>query len=200
VSQFMLAATQVQRLSPPYARAVFGGFLYAFGLNSILVANGLTEGGFAGLSTLLHFLFGTSVGLIYFVVNMPLLILALRFMGGSFLLKTVIGIGIVTASLLLTAELPVSMEVKWLASLLAGAMSGLGRGLMFRSGYTTGGVDIVAFIVHRFTRFPRAYTILAFDVAVMGLFAVYINIETALYSVLALSIGSQVLDKLTRRQ
>lgn len=198
MTQFIAARSQQLKVVSPYVLALFGGFLYAFGVNSLLVANGLSEGGFAGLSTLLHYLFGTSVGVMYFVINIPLLIVAARILGRSFLWKTLTGIVIITTLLLITARIQVEVDQKLLACLYAGAMSGLGRGAMFRSGFTTGGVDIIAFILHKYLRFPRAYTILTFDIAVMVLFACFINIETAMYSLVALYIGSHFLHKLTK--
>lgn len=171
--------------------AVFGAALYAIGLGSVLVANGFSEGGFAGLSALLHFLFNTSLGITYFIINIPLLLIGARYIGFSFLIKTIIGIILVSSFLLVSEWFHISLGHELIVCFVAGMMSGVGRGLMFRNGYTTGGFDIIAFMLNRAWNVPKAYAIFSFDLFVMLLFAIFIDVHTALYSLLALYIGSR---------
>lgn len=175
-----------------------GALVFSFGLNYFLIANGLTEGGFVGLSVLLYYLFQLPVGATYFLVNVPLLAAGWRLFGWGFVAKTVAGVALVSLFTDLTASLHYAAGSKLLAAVWAGLFSGFGRGLIFAAGGTTGGVDIVARIVKKKRKVELGQTIFAFDVVVLGLFAALMDLEVALYSLLALFIASRIINYLQR--
>lgn len=70
---------------------VLGSFIYSIGLNTFLIANHLAEGGFVGLSVILLYVFHLPLGMTFFILNIPLLILAWKKLGHEFVLKTTLG-------------------------------------------------------------------------------------------------------------
>lgn len=180
--------------------AIAGGALvFSFGLNFFLIANGLTEGGFVGLSVLLYYLFQLPVGATYFLVNVPLLAAGWRLFGWGFVARTVAGVVLVSLFTDLTASLHYAAGSKVLAAVFAGIFSGAGRGLIFAAGGTTGGVDILARIIKKKKKIELGQTIFAVDVLVLGLFAVLLDPGVTLYSLPALFIASRIINYLQVR-
>lgn len=174
----------------------FGAFIFSFGLNFFLIANGLTEGGFVGVSVLLFYLVKLPVGVTYFMVNVPLLAAGWRMFGWDFVAKTVLGVIFVSFFTEQTHSLHYLNGDKILIAIYAGVFSGVGRGLIFFAGGTTGGVDIIARILRKKKAIELGETIFAFDVLVLSLFAALLNLEVALYSLVALFIGSRIINAL----
>lgn len=172
----------------------FGALIFSFGLNFFLIANGLTEGGFVGVSVLLFYLVKLPVGVTYFLVNVPLLAAGWRMFGWNFVAKTVLGVLFVSFFTEQTHSLHYVNNDKMLITLYAGVFSGVGRGLIFFAGGTTGGVDIIARILRKKKEIALGQTIFAVDVLVLSLFAALINLEVALYSLVALFIGSRIIN------
>jgi len=172
----------------------FGALIFSFGLNFFLIANGLTEGGFVGVSVLLFYLVKLPVGVTYFLVNVPLLAAGWRMFGWDFVAKTVLGVLFVSFFTEQTHSLHYLSNDKMLITLYAGVFSGVGRGLIFFAGGTTGGVDIIARILRKKKEIALGQTIFAVDVLVLSLFAALINLEVALYSLVALFIGSRIIN------
>nr|WP_229776656.1 YitT family protein [Alicyclobacillus cellulosilyticus] len=173
---------------------LFGAFVYAVGVNALLVANHLTEGGFVGLSILLYYRFGIPVGLTFFVINLPLLFYSWRVFGRAFILKTFVGVAAVSVFSSLTSPLRLPIHDPLLAALYAGVILGLGLGLIFRTGATTGGADIIARLARHFRGLAMGRTLFVVDVCVIGLVALQIGYERAMYSLVALFVASRVID------
>ncbi len=175
--------------------AIFvGAFIYSIGLNAFLVANHLAEGGFVGISILLLYKLGWPLGLTFLILNIPVLIPGWLVFGHEFILKTTLGVIAVSLFSSLTSHFQVPTHDPLLAALYAGVVTGLGLGLIFRTGATTGGSDIIARLIQHFFRFRMGRTLFAIDVVVIGLVAVVIGRETAMYSLVALFVASRVVD------
>ncbi|MGB0404757.1 MAG: YitT family protein, partial [Fusobacterium sp.] len=65
-----------------------GAFVYAFGINYFFVGNNFADGGVTGVSIILHYLFNFDIGLTYGIINIPLIIIGYKLIGGEFILKT----------------------------------------------------------------------------------------------------------------
>lgn len=171
-----------------------GALVYAVGLNAFLVADHLAEGGFVGISLLLLYKLGIPVGATFLVLNIPLLVIAWRLFGHEFVAKTALGVASVSLFSTLTARIQLPTHDPLLAALYAGVVTGFGLGLIFRSGATTGGSDIIARLVRHFRGVHMGRTLFAIDVMVILLVAVIIGRETAMYSLVALFVASRVVD------
>lgn len=175
-----------------------GSFLYALSVTVIIDANMLSAGGVTGISTLIHHFFtNIPTGFLVFVINIPILILGFVKLGGKFIIKTALATVLVSISLEITERfIPTYKTDNILAAIFGGIIMGLGLSLVFMRGGTTGGVDIIAKVINRrFRHLTVGRVLLTMDGIVILLTALaYKNIETALYSVIAIFVSSKVMD------
>ncbi|WP_206830426.1 YitT family protein [Alicyclobacillus fructus] len=173
---------------------VVGALIYALGLNGFLVANHLAEGGFVGISLLMLYKLHVPIGASFFILNIPLLLVAWRQFGHEFVLKTAAGVAGVSAFSELTQPIRVPLHDPLLAALYAGVITGIGLGLIFRAGGTTGGSDIIARLLRHHRGIGMGQTLFAIDFVVILSVMVLIGKETAMYSLVALFVASRVID------
>lgn len=177
-----------------YAGIILGSFLFAFGLNYFIIANELAEGGFTGLALILHYTFGFSVGTTILVLNIPLFLVGLKLWGWDFAFKTVFGVVSVSMAIELTSQLQHHTGDLLLAALYGGVFTGLGLGIVFRSGGNTGGSDIIARLINHYTGVSLGKIMFAIDVVILTLVAILFGLEIALYTLVAVFIASRMID------
>ncbi len=171
--------------------------IYSFAVAALITPNEISPGGFTGIATALSFLLGLPSGTILLALNIPLLIIAFKKLGGGFILKTVAVTFILSLSLNLSEKIvPQFLVNPVLAAVFGGIISGFGLSLILLRGATTGGVDIIAMLVNSKKRhFSLGRIIMLFDFGVIALSALaYGNIESALYSVITIYAASQIMD------
>lgn len=174
-----------------------GGALYAAAVRVFLAPNDILLGGFTGISTVLHHLFGTPIGTVVFLLNVPLLLVAYRKFGAAFLLRTGLATLLSSAFMdLFALFLPAYTGDRLLGALFGGILGGAGLGLVFLRGATTGGADILSKLLRlKFPQMSMGRLILLLDLAVVLLsFAVYRSFEAVLYSLVAIYVSSQAVD------
>ena len=156
----------------------------------------LAPGGVSGISTVVYHLSGISVGILIFVINIPIFILGFVNFGKRFVAWSVVGTFALALFVFLTEWVSPVTEDLLLASVFGGALLGLGLGVVIRVGATTGGSDIVAKSVYK--RFPAVSIgqfILIVDILVIAFAGiVFGQWEIILYSGIALYISSKVID------
>lgn len=177
-----------------YGYLVIGAMITALGVNGVLLANRLAEGGITGLSLLLHYITGVGAGPLYFVLNAPVIAFGWRFVGRRFILRTLLGVVVLSLFLYLTRRFRYPLDDLMLASLYAGGVIGLGLGLMFRSGGSSGGMDVVAQYLRQRHGISIASTFLLTDVVILGGIWLALGSQTALYSLIVTFIGGRVID------
>lgn len=176
---------------------ILGGIIYSAAVLAFLSENEISPGGLTGIATMLNYLFALPVGTVVFILNIPLLIIGFIKLGGVFILKTAAATVTVSAILdICESFLPVFKIDPLLAAVFGGILMGLGISLFMLRGATTGGVDIIAKLINR--RFPHLTVgrlMLLADAVVVGASClVYKNIESALYSVVAIYASSRIMD------
>jgi uncharacterized membrane-anchored protein YitT (DUF2179 family) len=171
-----------------------GGFIYSLGINSFALANKLAEGGFTGIALILYYFFQWSPGLVVFLLNIPLLIIGYKVFGKKTFWYTVIGISSVSVCLELTKTWQKPTDDLLLAALFTGVLVGLGAGMMFRVGGTSGGVDIIARLMDRYFGWNLGRTFLLFDFGVILISIYLIGLDKAMYTLVAVFVGSRVID------
>lgn len=174
----------------------FGAAVYGIAIGSFLAPNQLAPGGVGGLSVIIDSFVHIGVGSLTMLINLPLLIIAILKWGWRFLFTTVIAI--ITAGISADAFsffTPVT-ESKMLASIAGGAIMGVGCGIVFRAGSTTGGTDIITRLIKSKKPYLRlSVVVLALDSFVAVLSGiVFKNADNTLYSLIALTVFSKVLD------
>ncbi|ARU62582.1 hypothetical protein CBW65_17620 [Tumebacillus avium] len=185
----------MQRYILEYFGILVGAFVFTFGLNNFIIQNGLAEGGFVGISILGLYLFKIPVGLTFLVLNIPLFLIGWKRFGREFLLKTIFGVVAVSVFAEITIGwFSMGVEDKLLASLYGGVASGVGLGIIFRYGGTTGGADIIARLVNHYWGWSMGRTLFMIDVVVIAFVAFIIGKEVAMYSLVALFVAARVID------
>lgn len=185
----------MRRLKPTnFAAILAGAAIMGFGINYFNIANNLAEGGITGIAVLLKLSFDWDPGLTSLLINIPLLLLGWKVLGRTTLIYTVFGTVCVSVFLWLFGRFRLPLDDLLLASLFAGAFVGIGLGVIFRFGGTTGGVDIIARIGHKYFGWPIGRTILAADILVIAASLTHLTVQQAMYTVVAVFIGARVID------
>lgn len=178
--------------------AIVGSFLIAFALTVFNAPNDIAPGGATGLATALAYITPIRVSLWSIIINVPLLICAWRTLGFYPLIMTLISTFLLSGCIEICSLIPAYTNNVLLASVFGGAITGIGVGLMFLRGISTGGTDLLALILRRiFPNIPNGTLLLVLDAAVVVVAViVFKDIEVALYSAIAIVIGSKVIDAL----
>jgi len=179
-----------------YSGITLGAFLTAVALNMFLIPNKVAAGGVSGMATILHYLLGWPVGLTMLVLNVPLFLASVKFLGVRFGIKTLYGAAILSVVIDLTAPYtPVLTRDLLLSSLYGGALSGVGMGLVFRFGGTTAGTDLAAAIINKLTRISVGQSLLAVDFFVIASAGVaFASAELSLYALISLFLTTYIID------
>ena len=166
----------------------------AFNINYFFVGNKLAEGGVSGLSLIIHYLSNIDVSYLYFALNIPLIILAYIFLGKNFLLKTFFATFVLSVFLKVFASFSEPLDDILLAAIFGGAINGIAIGIVFYAGGSTGGMDIVAKIVNKYTGIPISRILLATDFIVLSIVAVIFGKVIFMYTLISLIISSKMID------
>ena len=179
-----------------YVPITLGCAVMAWGMNMFLVPSRLSSGGVGTLATVLLYLFDIPLSVTTLVLNALLLLLGFRYLRRSAIVKTVVGVVLLSIFLELAVYLPIYTEDVLMATLGGGILVGLGVGLVIRREGSTGGSDFAALILRRF--FPHISTarlLLIIDciiIAVSGI--VFRSVTVTLYSLVAMFVCSKVAD------
>lgn len=171
-----------------------GAALAGAGINAFNIANRLAEGGVAGVAVLLKLGMGLDPGLMVLLINLPLFLLGWRELGRRSLIYTVFGTVCLAVALTAFGGLRLVLDDLLLAALFAGATVGVGLGVVFRFGGTTGGVDIIARIAQKHLGWPIGRTMLAMDMGVIAFSLAYLSLPQAMYTVVAIFVATRVID------
>ena len=183
------------------ALIIVGSAIFAVGVDCFEVPNGLAAGGITGLATVFHALAGTAginlpVGIQTIVMNAFLLMLVIKSGNRGYIIRTVLGIlacGILTDAL--APFMPaVGEKDLLLCALWGGVVTGIGLGLVFRTGGNTGGTDIIAQLLAKKLAQPLGTMVIVVDGFVIALSAPVFSIENALYAAVAMYISGKVID------
>ena len=184
------------------AKIIIGDILFALGFNLFLQPNGLNAGGLSGLAmVLVHFLgFGT-VGAVTAVVNLPLFIIGGKKLGKNFFFGSLLGMIFLSLSIDLLAWLPIPKVEPLIAALYGGVICGVGLGIVFSGGSTTGGSDIVVRLLKlRYRHVPIGIINICFDLCVAALTGLaFQDVNSALYSGVAIFVTGNVVDAVVYR-
>jgi uncharacterized membrane-anchored protein YitT (DUF2179 family) len=177
---------------------IFGAAIMAFGLVNFNMQNKLAEGGFTGITLLFYFLFKWDPSYTNLLLNIPLFFIGWKLLGRNTFFYTIIGTVSVSIFLWIFQRNAINMPLKndlTLAALFAGVFTGIGLGIIFRYGGTTGGVDIIARLVHKYTGGTMGKTMFIFDACVITLSLItYLNYKQAMYTLVAVFVGARVID------
>lgn len=177
-----------------YLIITVGCFFYAVSINYFFISNHLAEGGVAGICLILFYLFKLPVGIMYFVINIPLLIMGWKLVGRDFLFKTLYGTSCLSFLITLTETWKGPSNDIMLGSIYGGVLIGIGLGLIFMVNGSTGGTDVVARILNRYFDIALGRTMLILDVVILGIAAIFFGKEIVMYTLISMTIVSKAID------
>lgn len=177
---------------------MFGAAIFSFGLVHFNMQNNLGEGGFTGITLLLYFIFDLDPALTNIILNIPVFVIGWKLLGRITFIYTLIGTFSVSLFLKIFQiyTFPIDLQSDMtLAALFAGVFIGVGLGITFRNGGTTGGVDIIARIVNKYAGWSMGRTMFIFDFIVITLSIItYLNLVEGMYTLVVVYIGARVID------
>lgn len=174
-----------------------GTCIYAFGLVGFNIANNLAEGGVTGITLILRALFHIDPAYSTLLINVPLILLGGKILGRRSFFYTIYGTAALSVFLWIWQRVPFEISVDHdllIASLLAGLAGGIGSGLVYHVGGTTGGADIIARIVELKFGVTMGRSLLTFDLVVLLISLVYLDLQHMMYTLIASFVFSRVVD------
>lgn len=183
-----------------YLLIIIGTGLMATAITSCFDAAGMVTGGFSGIAIIVKAgtkgLYGNGVPLwvTNLVLNVPVFILAAKIKGFSFVKKALMGDISLTVWLAVLPAWKLSEDI-FLAALYGGILQGVGIGLVFLGGGTTGGTDLLAAIIQKYMKHYSIAQVMQFvdgAVVVVGMYV--FGVERALYAIIAVYLVTKVSD------
>ncbi len=171
-----------------------GCILCAAAIKGILIPKEFLAGGVTGLSLLIHYILPSlPLGVIYFILNIPLFIIGWIFVGRRFFLYSVAGVIIFSAAMFLPYP-PIPINDMILAALTAGIITGVGSGAILRSLGSAGGLDILSVaIFKKFSIRPGTF-VLVFNALLICLAAFRIPLEMVIYTLIFMYVTSYCIN------
>ena len=177
---------------------ILGCFLIALSYNVFIASNNLVPGGVGGIAVILNSIFRLDNSIIILVINL-LLVLSFCVLGKDITKRNILGTILFPIFVKLTEHANVWIQVDTskvlLAVLFGGIIYGLGAGLVFKAGFTTGGTDIINQIISKTLKISMGKSMLLSDGIIVLSSAIFFGVNNMMYSILILYLISIMSDK-----
>ncbi|MBY0146354.1 YitT family protein [Neobacillus niacini] len=177
-----------------YINVLIGSAIIALAFNVFLLPNQIASGGVSGISTILLSVFGWEPAYVQWAFNIPLFIAGVVLLGKQFGVKTLIGTLFLPFVVFLTKNIDPWTNDALLGALFGGIAVGLGLGIVFRGNGSTGGTDLAAQIITKYTGLTLGTSVVLIDGLIVISAALVFDIERGLYALIALYVTSKTID------
>ena len=181
-----------------YLTIFLGTFMYALSVTLFIMPHQFVLGGLTGVAVLFNYGFGMPVSITVLVVNAILLAVSNKVLGTEFLIKTVVGVGSLTAFLGFFETLnftPIMTEEPLMAGLVGAIVAGAGVGLVMSVNSSTGGTDIIILILNKYRNVTPGRMMLYIDlIIVTSSFLIFRSIETIVFGIIIIAVMSTSVD------
>lgn len=177
-----------------YVYVLVGSVFVALAFNGCLLPNGVASGGFSGLSTILHSVLGWEPAFVQWALNIPLFLVGWYILGGRFAMKTLVGTFFLPFMIFMTRNIEPWTTDALLGSIFGGITVGIGLGIIFRGNGSTGGTDLLAQILNKYTNLSLGMSVAILDGIVVLMSALLLSMENGMYALVALFITSKTID------
>lgn len=161
-----------------------------------LLPNQLSSGGFSGIATIFYYFLKIPMGITILAFNIPLFLFAGYKLGKSFLIKSIIGTATFSISIDILDKLEPLTQDRFLACIYGGIIVGLGTAIILKSNSSTGGSDLVSYLVRKYNpniRMSNVITIM--DTIIVALNVLFFKeVEIGLYSAIAIYLMGKIID------
>lgn len=181
-----------------YLIVALGTFMYALGVTQFIMPHHFVMGGLTGAALLLNYAFSLPVSVMVFVMNGVLLLLAFKVLGLDFLIKTVVGVSMLSFFLGMFENLqlaPIMMDEPLMAGLIGAIISGSGVGLLMSVNGSSGGTDIVVMVINKYRNITPGRTMLMVDlIIVSSSFFIFKSVETIVFGIIIIAVMATSVD------
>ena len=175
---------------------IVGALIMALGVSLFLLPNQLSSGGVAGVATITYYLLKIPMGTMILLINIPLFMIAFFKVGKSFFVKSLIGTIALSYFIDFFDKFEPLTNDRFLACIYGGILLGLGTAIILKASSSTGGSDIVSFIVKEYKPNVKVGNlIMIIDIIIVALNVVFFKeIEIGLYSAIAIYLMGKMID------
>ena len=183
-----------KQLARDYLLVVIGALVTAVSFSWFFLPYDVAPGGVTGIATVISSLTGLIVGLLSFIINVPLFLTGWRQVGWRFAVRSFVAMVLLSLFIDLLPPLNPTGDIM-LATIFGGVLLGVGLGIVVRAGATTGGTDMAAKMLHRLAGFmPIATILFMIDATVVLIAAMVFGIKAGLWALIALFVSSKAMD------
>ena len=192
-----LPRSRTGKLVSKYAQIVFGSVVYAAGFQLFMFPNHIVAGGLAGISMIINHYTGWPVGMMSIVMNIPLFLIAWRHFGLGYMVGSLVGtaVGSIFVDLYALTGI-VATHDPMLGAIIGGVIKGIGLGIIYYVGASTGGVDILAKMLRqKYQQINFGTIVMLLDVFIVVAYAFVLKqYESAMYSFIGMYVVSKMVD------
>lgn len=175
-----------------------GTLIAAIGIN-FMAHHNLAFGGVSGLAIVVEFLTGAPLSMLNLLINIPLFILGVRFIGRTFLVRSLFATALLSVFLDATAVVRNCQADLIVSAVFGGILLGIGVGIVAKAGGSTGGTDMLALVIHKHTGIALGACIFAIDSSIIVLGAAVFGLNKALYAILVVFCISRAVNETIHR-
>ncbi|WP_303920378.1 YitT family protein [Draconibacterium sediminis] len=197
VKEILSDNTRIGRMIQDYVIITFGLFMFAAGWVLFLIPAEITGGGISGVAAVIYFATKIPVSITYLIINAFLVLVAIKILGANFGVKTIYSILVLTGFFAVFQNILKEPLVNdtFLSAILGGMAGGVGLGIVFSRGGSTGGTDIFAMIINKYRNISPGRIILLCDVIIVASsYMVFRSPEKLVYGYVSMWVVSYSLD------
>lgn len=196
-TEMLTSNRKLVKLVKDYGIMTFGLFLFTMAWVLFIIPAEIAGGGISGVAALVFYASSIPISITYFSINIILVIIAIKILGANFGVKTIYCISVVTAFFAIFQDMiqqPL-VDDMFLSAALGGIMSGIGLGIVFSRGGSTGGTDIIAMIVNKYRNVSPGKVIMLCDVVIIAsVYMVFQSVEKLVYGYVVMWVVGYSLD------
>lgn len=175
---------------------IIGCVIMAIATSFFLLPNQLSSGGFTGIATITYYLLKWPVGTVVFVLNVPLFILSYFRIGKEFLIKGILGTIFLSIFIDIFDKFKPLTQDRILGCVYGGIIMGIGMSLVLKGSSSTGGTDLLSYIIRSYKPYYRTSNLIVIiDIVIVSLNVFFLrDIEIGLYSAITIYLMGKMLD------
>lgn len=175
---------------------IIGSSIMAIGVSLFLLPNQLSSGGIAGIATITYYLLKIPMGTMILIINIPLFLFSFFKIGKSFFIKSLIGTISLSYFIDLFDQFEQLTQDRLLACIYGGILMGLGTAVLLKANSSTGGSDLISFIIKEYKPSIRPSNVITLiDIGIIALNVIFFReIEIGLYSAIAIYLMGKMID------
>lgn len=175
---------------------ILGCFIMAFGISFFLLPNQLSTGGVSGIATIFYYVLHIPVGIVMFVLNIPLFLISYIRLGKNIVIRSIIGTIILSVFIDVLDPFGAITQDGFLACIYGGICVGIGTALVLKANSSTGGTDLLSYVIRSYKPYYTSSSL----IVVVDTIIIFINvlvfkeIEIGLYSAIAIYLMGKMID------